>query len=93
MEGSLRREIMKIVLRAAVAVCNLGFGSAYAGDGDGYSAATLFTSIQREQAIPARTVARQTTTVAAQNSGAAVQASGTASQGMGTSLFRVFSLP
>ena len=80
---------MKIVLRAAVAVRSLGIGSVYAGDGDGYSATTLFTSIQNEQATFARDVARQTPTIAAQNSAAAVQASGTRSQGLGTSLFRV----
>ena len=84
---------MRIVLRAAAAVRSLGIGSVYAGDGDGHSATTLFTSIQNEQATPARNVARQSPTVAAQNSGAAVQASGTRSQGLGTSLFRVFSLP
>jgi hypothetical protein len=84
---------MKIVLRAAAAVWSLGIGSVYAGDGDGYSATTRFTSIQDERPTPARNVARQTPTVAAQNSGAAVPASGTRSQGLGTSLFRVFSLP
>ena len=37
---------MKIMLHAAIAVFSLGIGSAYAGDGDGNSATTLFTSIQ-----------------------------------------------
>ena len=45
---------MKVVLRAAVAVFSLGIGSAYAGDGDGASVTTLFTTIQDKQAASAR---------------------------------------
>jgi hypothetical protein len=84
--GNPRREIMKIMLGTAIAVFSLGIGSSYAGDGDGHSATTLFTSIQNE-----RPVAAQKGT--AQDSGAVVQAYDTRSQGQGTWLFRVFSLP
>ena len=48
---------MKILLRAAIAIFSLGIGSAYAGDGDGNSATTLFTSIPSKQASPAPRVA------------------------------------
>ena len=41
------------MLRAAIAVFSLGIGTAHAGDGDGNSATTLFTSIQNKQAAPA----------------------------------------
>ena len=51
---------MKILLRTSIAVFSLGLGSAYAGDGDGSSATTLFTSIQNKQAVTARGVAAQT---------------------------------
>ena len=84
---------MKILLRAAVAIFSLGIGSAYAGDGDGNSATTLFTSIPSKQAAPAPRVAAQNPAVAAQNGGAAVQGPDTRSPGQGTWLFRVFSLP
>ena len=58
---------MKIMLRAAVAVFSLGIGTAHAGDGDGHSATTLFTSIQNKQAAPALiSVAAQPPTIAAQ---------------------------
>ena len=40
---------MKTIILAAAAVLSLGIGSAYAGDGDGYSAPTLFTLIPGEQ--------------------------------------------
>ena len=50
---------MKILLRAAIAIFSLGIGSAYAGDGDGNSATTLFTSIPSKQAAPAPRVAAQ----------------------------------
>jgi hypothetical protein len=77
---------MKIMLGTAIAVFSLGIGSSYAGDGDGHSATTLFTSIQNERAVAAPTgVAR--------NSGTAVQADDARSQGRGTWLFRVFALP
>ena len=66
---------MKIMLRAGIAVFTLGIGSAYAGDGDGYSATTLFTSIQNERVAPLHTVAAQPPTVATRNDGAAVQTS------------------
>jgi hypothetical protein len=75
-----------IMLRAAIAVFSLGIGSAYAGDGDGYSATTLFTAIQSEEATVARTAA-------AQNDRAAVQTYDTRAQGLGTWLLRVFALP
>jgi hypothetical protein len=84
---------MKILLRAAIAIFSLGIGSAYAGDGDGNSATTLFTSIPSKQASPAPRVAAQTPAVAAQNGGAAVQGPDARSPGQGTWLFRVFSLP
>lgn len=80
---------MKVAVYAAISVFGLGIGSAYAGDGDGYSATTLFTSIQNEQAAPSRTVA-------VQNSGASVQTSDASDahpQGKNTWLFRVFSAP
>ena len=77
---------MKIMLGTAIAVFSLGIGASYAGDGDGHSAATRFTSIQNERAV-----ATQKGT--AQDSGAAVQTYDTRSQGQGTWLFRVFSIP
>ena len=52
-ERQSERESMKIMLRAAIAVFSLGIGTAHAGDGDGNSATTLFTSIQNQQAAPA----------------------------------------
>ena len=76
----------KITLCTAIAVFSLGIGASYAGDGDGHSATTLFTSIQNERAVAAPKGT-------AQNSGHAVQAYDTRSQGQGTWLFRVFSLP
>jgi len=83
---------LKIILRAAIAVFSLGIGTVHAGDGDGHSATTLFTSIQNKQAAPALiSVAAQPPTIAAQNVGAAVQ--DTRSQGQGAWSFRVFSLP
>jgi hypothetical protein len=82
---------MKIVLRAAIAVFSLGI--AHAGDGDGNSATTLFTSIQNQQAAPSHSGAAQALTIAGQNGGAAVQSPDTRSLGQGTWLFRVFSLP
>ena len=84
---------MKIVLGTAIAVFSLGIGSSYAGDGDGHSATTLFTSIQNERAAAAPTIVSQTPTGAAQISGAAVKADDTRRQGRGTLLFRVFALP
>jgi hypothetical protein len=43
-----RREIMKIMLRAAIAALSLGtIGSAYADSGDGTIANTRFTEMQR----------------------------------------------
>ena len=82
---------MKLMLRAAIAVFSLGI--AHAGDGDGNSATTLFTSIQNQQAAPSHSVAAQALTTAGQNGGAAVQNPDARSQGQGTWLFRVFSLP
>ena len=40
---------MKTMLRATIFVFSIGAGSAYADDGDGYAATTLFTSIPGEQ--------------------------------------------
>jgi hypothetical protein len=40
---------MKTMLRAAVMVFSIGTSAAYADDGDGHSATTLFTSIPGEQ--------------------------------------------
>ena len=77
---------MKIMLGTVIAVFSLGIGSSYAGDGDGQSATTLFTSIQNERAVAAPTGV-------AQNSGTAVQADDARWQGRGTWLFRVFALP
>jgi hypothetical protein len=82
---------MKVVLRAAIAVFSLGI--AHAGDGDGNSATTLFTSIHNQQAAPSHSVAAQALATAGQNGGAAVQSPDTRSQRQGTWLFRVFSLP
>ena len=84
---------MKTMLRTAIAIFSLGIGSAYAGDGDGNSATTLFTSIQNQQAAPSHSVAAQALATAGQNGGAAVQSPDTRSQRQGTWLFRVFSLP
>jgi hypothetical protein len=84
---------MKILLRAAVAMFSLGISFAYAGDGDGNPATTLFTSIQNKQAAPPQGGATQIPAVAAQDGGAAVWGPGARSQGQGTWLFRVFSLP
>jgi hypothetical protein len=82
---------MKIMLCAAIAIFSLGIGSADAGDGDGNSVTTLFTSIQSKQATPARSVAAEPPTNATQSGGTAVQDARLQSQG--SWLFRVFSLP
>jgi hypothetical protein len=84
--------MLKILLSASIAVFSFGIGSAYAGDGDGYSATTLFTSIQNERAADAPTIVSQTPTGAAQIGGA-VKADDTRRQRRGTLLFRVFALP
>jgi hypothetical protein len=84
--GSPRSKIMKIMLGTAIAVFSLGIGSSYAGDGDGQSATTLFTSIQNERPVAAPTGVTQ-------NSGTAVQADDARPQVRGTWLFRVFTLP
>jgi hypothetical protein len=82
------------MLCAGIAVFSLGIGTAHAGDGDGNSATTLFTSIQNKQAASALvSVAAPPPTIAAQNVGAAVQGPDTRSQGQGAWSFRVFSLP
>jgi hypothetical protein len=77
---------MKILLRAGIAVFSLGIGAAYAGDGDGNSATTLFTSIGTEHTAAARSEV-------ARNNDPAVQADSTRPQDRGPWLFRVFSLP
>ena len=81
------------MLRAAIAKFSLRIGSADAGDGDGNSVTTLFTSIRSKQATPARSVAVEPPTNATQNGGTAVQAPHARSQRQGSWLFRVFSLP
>jgi hypothetical protein len=86
MAGNPRRQIVRIMFGTVIVAFGLGIGSSYAGDGDGQSATTLFTSIQSERAVAAPKGI-------AQNSGAAVQAYDTHSQRQGTWLFRVFSLP
>jgi hypothetical protein len=91
--GNPRREILKILLSASIVVFSFGIGSAYAGDGDGYSATTLFTSTRNERPAAAPTIVSQTPTGGARNSGAAVKADDTRRQGRGTLLFRVFALP
>jgi hypothetical protein len=83
---NLGKEIMKMTVCAAISVFTLGIGSAYAGDGDGYSATTLFTSIQNEQAAHARAVP-------VRNAGAEAQAYDAHPQDKSTWLFRVFSSP
>ena len=90
LRGNLRGESVKIMLCAAIAILSLGIGSADAGDGDGNSATTLFTSIGRKQATPARS---EPPTNATQNGGAGLQGSDARSQSQGSWLFRVFSLP
>lgn len=80
---------MNITVRAVVAMFSLGTGLAHAGDGDGYSTTTLFTSIQNEQAAPPRTVAVQNRAAPVQTS----DASDAHPQGKNTWLFRVFSAP
>jgi len=88
-EDNPGKAIMNITVRAVVAVFSLGTGLAHAGDGDGYSATTLFTSIQNEQAARPRAAA-------AQNGAAPVQtsdASDAQQHGKTTWLFRVFSAP
>jgi hypothetical protein len=84
---------MKIMLGAAIAIFSLGIGSADAGDGDGNSVTTVFTSIRSKPAAPARSVAAEPPTNATQNAGAAAQGSDGRSQSQGSWLFRVFSLP
>jgi hypothetical protein len=84
---------VKIMLRAAIAIFSLGIGAADAGDGDGNSVTTLFTSIRSKPATPARSAAAEPPTDAAQNDGTAVRASDARSQSPGSWLFRVFSLP
>lgn len=83
-----------IILRAALMVLTLGIGSAYAGDGDGQSASTLFTTVQAQQqaAIQARRHADPARFAAPQGRAATAQAGGVR-PGVGGSLFSVFSLP
>jgi hypothetical protein len=80
---------MKIAVCAAITVLSLGIGSAYAGDGDGYSATTLFTSIQNAPAARARTAAVKDSVAPVQTS----DASDARPQGKNTWLFRIFSAP
>jgi hypothetical protein len=55
-----RRKTMKTMILAAAAVLALGVGSAFAGDGDGWSATTKFTSIPGQQAVVAQSAPSQT---------------------------------
>ena len=80
---------MKTTVCAAITALGLGTGAAYAGDGDGYSATTLFTARQNEQAARARTVAVPNGAASVQTS----DASDAHPQGKNTWLFRVFSAP
>jgi hypothetical protein len=86
---------MKIifVLRASAMVLSLGIGTAYAGDGDGQSGTTLFTTVQAQQQAAIQAHRDPARLVAAQNGGAAAPANGSRPQGVGASLFGVFSLP
>ncbi len=63
---------MKTMFLATAAVLALGVGSAFAGDGDGYSATTRFTSIPGEQATVAQSAPTQT--AVASNGAAAAHA-------------------
>jgi hypothetical protein len=82
--GNLRREHENHAL-CRHSGFSLGIGSAHAGDGN--SATTLFTSIQNQQAAPAKSIAAQTPTITGQNGGAAVPRPDARSQGQGTWLF------
>jgi hypothetical protein len=50
---------MKTMLRAAIMVLGIGGSAAYADNGDGHAATTLFTSIPGEQSAPPATTPRQ----------------------------------
>jgi hypothetical protein len=50
----IRRKTMKTMILAAAATLALGVGAAYAGDGDGYSATTVFTSLPGVEATVAQ---------------------------------------
>ena len=80
-------KIMRI-LPATATMISIGFGTAYAGDGDGQAANTQFTIIQGQQqaTIQARRAAGHA-------GGVAVQASDTRSQGTALHWHSVFSLP
>jgi hypothetical protein len=55
---------MKTMLRAAIMVFSIGISSAYADNGDGYAATTLFTSIPDQQSSrPATAPGRVTITI------------------------------
>jgi hypothetical protein len=57
---------MKTMFLAAAAVLSFGIGSAFAGDGDGNSVTTLFTSIPGQQAsLPAASTAASRMTATA----------------------------
>jgi hypothetical protein len=51
-EAAGRKITMKTTLRAAIMVLGIGSGVAYADNGDGCAATTLFTSIPGEQSTP-----------------------------------------
>ena len=80
-------KIMRI-LPATATMISIGFGAAYAGDGDGQAANTQFTIIQDQQ--QATIQARR---AAGHSGGVAVQASDTRSQGTALHWRSVFSLP
>lgn len=52
---------MKTMLRGAILVLGLGSGVAYADNGDGYTATTLFTTIPGEQSTAQAATPRQVT--------------------------------
>jgi hypothetical protein len=80
-----RRETMKTMLRIALTALSIAsIAPAYAGDGDGYSATTTFTTIANQQAhvpAPGRIV------IANPNGGAAFHAYATSTRPAGTWLF------
>jgi hypothetical protein len=76
---------MKTMLLAAAAVLAIGAGSAFAGDGDGQSATTLFTPLPGEQVVPA--LATSPAMAAIGPTGVVTQTYATTSHASGTWLF------
>ena len=81
-------KIMRI-LRATAMMISIGFGTAYAGDGDGQAVNTQFTIIQDQQ----QATIQPRRQAAGHAGGVAVQASDTRSQGTALHWHSVFSLP